>query len=875
MKTRIGASLLFDVLAASAALAVLLLIAPVQARADRLPTTVRPEHYAITLTPDLKAATYSGVEAIDVVLTEPATSITLNATTIAFKSVKIASQAGEQAATVALDEDKQQATFTVPKTLAAGKATISIEFTGTLNNDLRGFYLSRTPRRNYAVTQFEALDARRGFPCFDEPALKATFDVMLVVDTGDTAISNSPVASDTPGPIEGKHTVKFTTTPKMSTYLLAFLVGDFKCTAGAEDGVTIRVCSTPDKVGLTPYAVDVARYVLHYYNAYFGIPYPLKKLDLIALPDFEAGAMENFGAITYREEALLLDPKTASVGSKKGVASVIAHEMAHQWFGDLVTMQWWDNIWLNEGFATWMENKPLEAMHPEWDMRQSAVWDLDAVLNLDAQPTTRTIRAKADTPDEINQMFEGITYGKAGAVLLMVENYLGEETFRKGVHSYLAAHLYANATAEDFWGAQTATSHQPVDKIMESLVVQPGAPVLTFSEPSGKNVQVAQSRFFVSPSIQPDPHQKWTLPVCFKTSSQAKNCEVFTPPDSSLKVPAERIFFPNAAGTGYYRVAYPPALFNALVERAETDLSPEERIRLAGDEWAQMRANRATAGDYLDLVAALKDDASAAVISSSINGVIAIYERVASTEEERAKLAGWICATFGPRLARLGEPAPNDSPNTRELRASLFDLLGSYGKDPAVIARAREIAEKYIADPTSLDATLGQAALGVAARSGDAALFDKLQKVYENSTNPEIQERALRLLAYFEDPALAQRSLEYAISGKVRSQDAAFQLTTSLYLRATRDQGWTFVKHNWNEIQPLLTTFMGGYLIESTGNFCTADARDDVQKFFAEHKVPASSVSLTHAVDRINGCIELRQLQEPNLQKWLLTQPKA
>ncbi len=859
--------------AASSTVAILLFPSPGPARADRLPTTVRPEHYALTLTPDLKAATYSGSETIDVVLTEPATSITLNAVKIDFKTVKIGAQGEEQTATVALDEGKQQATFTVPKAIPAGKATLSIEFTGTLNNDLRGFYLSKTPRRNYAVTQFEALDARRGFPCFDEPALKATFDVTLVADAGDTAISNGPIASDTPGPAAGKHFVKFATTPKMSTYLLAFLVGDFQCTGGEQDGVAIRVCSTPDKVGLTSYGVDVARYVLHYYNNYFGIPYPLKKLDLIALPDFEAGAMENFGAITYREDALLLDPKTASVGSKKGVASVIAHEMAHQWFGDLVTMQWWDNIWLNEGFATWMSNKPLMAMHPEWDMRQGAVLELDSVLNLDAQATTRTIRAKADTPDEINQMFEGITYGKAGSVLFMVENYVGEETFRKGVHNYLSAHLYANATAEDFWGTQTTTSHKPVDKIMESLVAQPGAPLLTFSEPSGGSVAVEQRRFYLSPSIQADPQQKWTLPVCFKIAGTGKSCAVLTPSDSRLKVPAESTFYPNAGGAGYYRAAYPAALFKTLVERAETDLSPEERIRLVGDEWAQVRANRATAGDFLNLVAAVKDDASADVISSSTSGVMAIYERAAATKEERAALANWICATFGPRLAKFGEPAANDSPGTRELRARLFELLGLYGKDPAIISEAREISRKYIADPGSVDATLGQAALVVAARNGDAAFFDQLEKVYETSTNPEIQQGALRLLANFEDPALSQRALDYAISSKVRNQDTFIQLIIALSVEPTRDQTWSYIKQNWDKVQAQLTTFGGGAIVEATSGFCTAEARDDVQRFFAEHKVAASNVSLTHAIDRINGCIEFRKLQEPNLQKWLPAQP--
>jgi aminopeptidase N/puromycin-sensitive aminopeptidase len=470
-------------------------------------------------------------------------------------------------------------------------------------------------------------------------------------------------------------------------------------------------------------------------------------------------------------------------------------------------------------------------------------------------------------------MFDGITYGKAGSVLLMVENYVGEETFRKGVHDYLSAHLYSNATAEDFWGAQTATSNQPVDKIMESLVAQPGASLLTFSEPAGGFVGVEQRRFYLSPSIQPDPQQKWTLPVCFKTAGNGKNCAVLTPSDSRLKVPAEGIFYPNAGGAGYYRAAYPEALFKNLVERAETDLSPEERIRLVGDEWAQVRANRATAGDFLNLAAAVKDDASAYVIASSTSGVMAIYERAAVTKEERAALANWICATFGPRLAKLGEPSANDLPSTRELRARLFELLGLYGKDPTVISQARQIAEKYLADPGSVDATFGHSALAVAARNGDAAFFDQLEKVYETSTNPQMQQGALRQLANFGDPALARRALDYAVSNKVRNQDTFIQLGIALSVEPTRDQTWTYIKQNWDKVQSRLTTVGGGAIIEATSGFCTTEARDDVQRFFAEHKVAASNVSLTHAVDRINGCIEFRKLQGANLEKWQAAQP--
>jgi aminopeptidase N/puromycin-sensitive aminopeptidase len=857
-------------LATAAAMVCLIAVSAGTLQAQRLPNTVHPESYTLTLAPDLNAATFTGVETIDVTVKEPVSTITLNAAEIAFQSVTVTAGGKEQKATVSLDNEKEQAAFTFPEKLPVGKATLSIAYTGILNGQLRGFYLSKTARRNYAVSQFESTDARRAYPSFDEPAFKATYDVSLIVDAADTAISNGPIVSDTPGPAAGKHTLHFATTPKMSTYLVAFLVGDFQCTSGEQDGVTIRVCSTPDKVALTPYGVDIAKYVLHYYNDYFGIPYPLKKLDLIALPDFEAGAMENFGAITYRETALLIDPKTASDGAKKEVALVIAHEMAHQWFGDLVTMQWWNNVWLNEGFATWMENKPVAAMHPEWDIPEVVAADEDSTLNLDAQPTTRAIRAKADTRDEIEQMFDGISYGKAGAVLLGVENYVGPETFRKGVHNYLAAHLYSNATAEDFWGAQTETSHKPVDKIMESLVAQPGEPLITFGEPAGGKVSISQKRFFLSPSIQPDPAQKWTLPVCFK-SAKGTDCQLLTPATTSLQVPADSAFA-NAGGKGYYRSAYPANVYKSVVASAETTLTPVERIRLIGDEWAQVRSNQATAGDYLNLVDAIKSDPSAEVVSSSLGGINSIYTRVAISPEERASLSAWISKTFAPQYAKLGAPSPSDSPNTRQLRAELFNLLGYYGKDPVLLAEATKIADQYITDPASVDATLGQTALAVAARNGDATLFDRLQKVFETSTNPEIQETALRLLAQFKDPALLQRALDYAVSSKVRNQDALIQFAIALQIDESRDQAWKYVQAHWDQVQALLTPELGSALVGSTGSFCSAQARDDVKSFFATHKVPAADKALKHAIEHIDGCIELRTLQEPNLKQWLATQ---
>ncbi len=854
---------------AIAALVCLIFSFASRARAQRLPPTVVPTHYALAFTPDLKAATFTGQESIDVTLAEPASHITLNALEIAFQSVTVSAAGKQQTAIVSLDPAKEQATFTFPEKLPAGEATLSIAFTGILNNKLRGFYLSKTDRRNYAVTQFESTDARRAFPCFDEPAFKAAYDISLTIDTADTAISNGPIISDTPGSAAGKHTLKFLTTPKMSTYLVAFLVGDFQCTAGEQDGVALRVCSTPDKVALTSFALDIAKFALHYYDTYFGIHYPLKKLDLIGIPDFEAGAMENFGAITFRESLLLIDPKTAPLAVKKEVALDITHEMAHQWFGDLVTMKWWDNIWLNEGFATWMENKATGVMHPEWNMDENVAEDENNTLNVDAMPTTRAIRAQANTRDEIEQMFDSISYGKASDVLLMVENYLGEETFRKGVHAYLAAHEYGNATAEDFWNAQTATSHKPIDKIMESLVAQPGEPLLTFGAPARGRVSVNQMRFFLSPGIKPDPAQKWIIPVCFKNGSGMPECQIMTPETSSLKIPTTNLFFANANGKGYYRSTYAPSRYAAIVDQVETALTPAERISLTGDEWAQARANKATVGDYLNLVAALKADPEAGVVGNATGAVSAIIDQVASTPEEKAALAAWIRRTFAPVYAKLGPPSPGDSPNTRQLRAHLFGLLGYYGKDPAILAKAGQIAENYIANPASVDPTLGQTALAVAAENGNAALFDKLQHVFETSTDPELQESALRLLAQFLDPALVERSLDYALSGKVHNQDAAIQIAIALQIPEIQDQAWMYLESHWDKASTFLTPELGADLVSSSGSFCSAEARDSVQSFFTAHKVPAADTYLKHAIERIDGCIELRRLQDPNLKSWL------
>ncbi len=835
---------------------------------QRLPKTVIPEHYQLTLTPDLKAATFTGEEQIDVRLTAPSAKITLNSAEIKFLRVSTKLAGALAVAKVTPDEDKQQATLDFGKVLPAGKYRLEIRYSGILNNELRGFYLSKTAKRNYAVTQFESTDARRAFPSFDEPAFKATFDVTLVVDQGDTAISNTNIVKDEPRP-EAKHAITFARTPKMSTYLVAFLVGDFQCLTGESDGVPIRACATPDQVQYGAFALKSAEYILHYYDTYFGIKYPMPKLDMIALPDFEAGAMENFGAITYRETDLLVDSAHASVDSERNVALVVAHEMAHQWFGDMVTMQWWDNLWLNEGFATWMENKPLEAWKPEWNQTQEVAAGTQGTLDLDAQRVTRTIRAKADTPDEINEMFDGISYGKAGAVLLMVENYVGEEMFRQGVHNYLAAHLYGNATAEDFWTAQVAASHKPVDKIMESLVAQPGEPILTLGSPENGKVTAEQERFFLNAKGKAASPESWVIPVCFK-AAEGESCEVLKGKKQNLSTVKGSLLFANAQGKGYYRTLYPEAAFRELVARAEAELSAEERISLLGNEAALAHAGRAPVGDLLELAGAYRSDASPELMGAVRGDLSQLLTRVAATAEERQALQAWVRTTFGSAYRLRKEAKSGEPPADRELRAELLDLMAVLGEDPEAIEQARSITKQSLADAASVDPTLAAVALPISARNGDAALFDQLQKLAETAENPQVKVSALHSLVYFRSPELTKRALEYESSGKVRNQDAAALIAAEVARRDTQDVAWEYVRANWDKVTAQFTTFGGAYVVGATAGFCSEEKVDEVTKFFAEHKVAASARALERAKDEMHDCMDLRAKQEGNLREWLV-----
>ena len=844
--------------------------------AQRLPETARPENYKLTFTPDLENAKFEGDETIAVSVLKPTSEITLNAVDIEFHEVTIASGGTTQKATVAPDKEKEMVVLSVGKPLAVGPATIHITYTGVLNSEMRGLYLGKDDQgRKYAASQFEATDARRAFPSFDEPDYKATFDITAVADKGQVAISNYKVVSDTPGPGE-KHTVKFATTAKMSSYLAALVVGNFEYVEGSVDGIPIRVYSTPGKKEMGKFALEVAEQNVGYYDKYFGIKYPYGKLDLIGLPDFSAGAMENIGCITFREVLLLIDDKQGSVDLKKTIASVTAHEIAHMWFGDLVTMKWWDDVWLNEGFATWMSSKPLQKWKPEWNFGLDDVSGTGGTLNVDALANTRPIHQAAETPAQIQELFDGIAYGKAAAVLRMLESYLGEETFRAGINAYLKQHQYANATAEDFWDAQAKTSKKPVDKIMPTWVKQAGEPIINVkAQCSGNstNVTVTQQRYYFDRSKFESPNdQLWQIPVCLKGSATtgAAKCELLTKKEENLTLPGcSNWVLANAGATGYYRVGYQPDTVRALAHDAETKLSPAERISLQNDIWASVRVGREPVGDYLAFAQGLQNDRTRAVLEDVL-GRIDYIGQYLPNDSDRDSFRAWLRQFLTPIMKEVGwEPKPNESDEQRTLRSRVLTALGQDARDPDALAEARTIADRALADPASVDHQLAGSALGVAAIKGDADFYDKVMAALKNPKSPEEYYAYFFTLPQFTDPKLLQHTLDFAISPDVRSQDALQLVTGVLGNQDGEKLAWEFIRRHWTEIEKAGGPFASAQVVGATSGFCDAGMRDQVTEFFNAHKIAAAERTYRQAIERINNCIDLKSQQEPQLASWL------
>jgi aminopeptidase N len=845
------------------------------ATAQRLPEVATPENYKLTFTPNLETATFEGDETISIRVLKPTSEIMLNAADIDIHEATITSGGTTQKVSGTCDKEKEVVLLKVEKPLAAGAATIHITYAGILNDEMRGFYLGKDDQgRKYAATQFEATDARRAFPSFDEPAYKATFDISAVADKGQVAISNQKIASDTPGPGD-KHTVRFATTAKMSSYLAALVVGNFEYIEGEADGIPIRVYSTPGKKEMGKFALEAAEHVLSYYDKYFSIKYPYGKLDLIGLPDFSAGAMENTGCITFREVILLIDEKRGSSGSKKEIASVIAHEMAHQWFGDLVTMKWWDDIWLNEGFATWMSSKPIEAWKPEWNFNLDDVSQTDDTLNTDSLASTRPIHQAAETPAQITELFDGIAYGKAAAVLRMLESYLGEQTFRAGVNAYIEQHQYANATAVDFWDAQTRTSKKPVDQIMPTFVNQAGVPIVDVKVQCSGNsttVNLSQRRYYYDrQKFQAANDQLWQVPLCLKSSAAAaEKCKLLTKQQEAVTLAGCSTWvLGNAGATGYYRVGYQPDAVRGLAKDAESKLSPAERIALLADIWASVRVGREPVGDYLALTKGLGGDRNRAVVKD-ILARLNYIGRYLVTDSDRESYRLWLREYLTPILKDVGwESRPGESDEQKMLRADVFTALGYDARDPEVLARASKLADQALENPASVDPELADSAFHVAALTGDEAFYDKLMAALKNPKSPEEYYLTLHTLARFGDPKLLQRTLDYAISPEVRSQDALGLIRRVMDNPAGEKLAWDFVRQHWTAVEKSGGPFASAEVVAATASFCDANMRDQVVDFYAAHKIEGAGRTYRQSIERINNCVDLKSQQEPQLASWL------
>jgi aminopeptidase N/puromycin-sensitive aminopeptidase len=836
------------------------------AELPRLPDAVVPEHYQLKFTPDLAQATFAGDETIEVRVLHPVSALRLNAAEIRFQEAAITSAGMTQTAQVTLDDKGEMATLAVGKALAIGPAAIHIVFTGVLNDKLRGFYLASANGRKYAVTQFEARDARRAFPCFDEPAMKATFRITLVVDKGDTAISNGVLLHDTPGPGDAKHTLEFSTTARISSYLVAMAVGNFECVEGGTDGIPIRVCATPDKKEQCRYALEAASHILHYYDQYFTIKYPFGKLDILAAPDFGPGAMENAGAIFYREILLLIDDKTASLNQGQSVAGVLGHEMAHQWFGDLVTMRWWNDLWLNEGFATWMAGKPIRAWHPEWASVQVAgPQDADSVKSV--QPV-RSPTGEAATD---------IIYGKGSSVLRMMESYEGEEVFRAGVNAYLKAHAFADVTAEDFWNAQAKVSGKPIDRIMPTFIDQPGVPLIqvkTKREGAETSVTLSQRRFFRDRAAfdQGSP-ELWQVPVCLRSAAlpfaEAPSVECVLLTERSQTFHLNHLAPPiiaNAGEQGYYHVAYSPEVLNHLERAAETALTPAERIGLVHDVWAMISAGMSPAGDYLELAEGLKSDRRGPVVDAYTERLEAIGEDMVGDSQQEAYRA-WVRDLLRPAARELGwQPRPGENVELAGVRAAVLGALGRVGRDPEVLAQARTLAHRYVTDPLAVDPSLANTVVNLAAVEGDAALYDEFLAATKTARSPEEYYRFLYSLARFSDPALLTRTLEYALTPDVRGQDFGSLLAAVLTNPAGTDLAWDFARKHWTEIYNKPPGNAGGRMLNPPGVFCDAKHAEEVKVFFTQKKWNEGAIQ--QALEKIRSCADVKSVQEPQLAAW-------
>ena len=845
----------------------------------KLPKDVVPTEYAIRIVPNLDDFTFAGSETVKLDVRSPVHQLVLNGLEL---KIEAASVDGKELplSAIEIDNEKELLTLTLPSELAAGDHTLTLRFTGKINQQGQGLFYMRYQEQGSGAhkvmlgTQFEATDARRFFPCWDEPAFRARFQLSVVVPENWLAVSNMPIESEQKI-ADGKE-VRFAPTPPMSSYLNVLVAGELDFIESQVGPTQIRVIATKGKAELGRYALEASAEILKYYNDYFGVPYPLPKLDQIAIPGGFGGAMENWGGITYYESALLFDPKSSSAETKQNIYEVIAHEVAHMWFGDLVTMAWWDNLWLNEGFASWMGSKCTAHFNPQWEVwlsrklprdptRRSGIAK-EAAMEGDARSTTHPIQQRVATEAEANSAFDDITYKKGQSFLRMLESFLGADVFRDGIRRYIGAHKYSNTTTADLWNALSDASNKSVGQIAAGWTEQPGFPVVTVKREADGKVRLTQERFTVN--FKNAPPLLWQIPLTYSVVGlpAEASAQVGETPASLLitgktaaleNIPANGALKVNVNGAGNYRVEYDDPSWQLLL-KALPKLGAQDRVNLMSDAWALVEAGRAPLLLYFGLVEKLPASTDLAEREQIIN-VLDFVNGLLVGSSAREGFQRYARSLLRPTFASLGwEPKPDESPNAGRLRASLIGVLGHLN-DSEIIAGCRQRFEKYLAHPTSLPPDLRAPVLAVVGRYANEKTWNKLQELGLKTTSIEDKQNYYNALACATDPKLVKKTLAIALTDELPTSRAIF-----LVSRVARDSGhpdiaWEFAKANTKALLAKVDAAGANRYAPSLFTFFSDGSRADELRHYATKNLPqASAPEVAKVVDEIQFRAEFR-----------------
>jgi puromycin-sensitive aminopeptidase len=830
----------------------------------RLPRHVLPTRYDIRLEPDLAAATFSGHVTIALTIKQETQTILLNATDLLIESTGLEGPTGQKIeAAVELEPSLQRARLMCGQPVTRGEWRLHLAFQGQLNDQLRGFYRSTYKDasgmvQTLAATQFEATDARRAFPCWDEPDFKAVFATTLVIDPQFTAISNTSVVSES---VEhSKKVVRFADTIKMSTYLVVFVVGRMQPTKPVFVGKTpLRIWTVPGKQELTPFGQDIAVASLKFFEDYYGIPYPGDKLDLVAIPDFASGAMENLGAITFRETALLVDQRAGTHAELGRVADVVSHENAHMWFGDLVTMSWWNGLWLNEAFATFMEMLAVDAWKPEWKRWDTFSVARAAALSVDGLWSTRPIEYPVHAPKDADAMFDILTYEKGASVLRMLEQHIGPIVFRDGVRAYLHRHAYGNADTKDLWIDLGTVARQPVTELMNGWIFQPGFPLVT-AEIRGQTLQLSQQRFTYLK--QASSEELWHIPIQIRLTIGERTEQrqlLLTEQETAVPLPdGVTTLLVNEGGYGFYRVHHRGALLQQLLDQDPDCLAPIERFNLASDAWATTVAGLMPLAEYLHLTARFKSERDKNVWAVLLDSFSFLNRIIAP--DDRASLQALVRNRVTPAVKDLGwEPRSGESDLTRQLRGDLLAALGRKGNDPDVQQQAVERYRLYRKDPSVVDPNIVPALVAILAYIGDEARYEEFSELYRRSATPQEERRYLFSLTMFRSLDLLSRTLNRTLNGEIRTQDAPFVVAATMTSVHGRELAWEFVKTNWDQMDRLfpkqgLRRMCGGIV-----GLATPELEQDVRAFFTSRKIDLGGKTLDQYLEQLRIAVSFRE----------------